>query len=388
MAIELRTVRSTADKAEVYRLRYGVFVAEEQRFHLTMDHIFDRYDSFEETSNYLAFSGSEAVAGIRLVLDGPAGLPAEHAFDFGPLRRTLTGGCATVGWFCIRKAFRRHPGLVVSLIQMCFRRMRQAPARHVLAVVHPPALPLMQRLVGARPLSPAIQDHALGVPIVPVHVDLENLPPGSRERLVDPEERPFDESSLRRLYRRNEVIFRRGEAGGEVFQVLRGVVRVQADAPPTADGVEAADSHLLMGPGQCFGELSALDGRPRSASLVAHSEDVDLMVWPRSAILEQLRVNPERALHLCRMLASRLRGLMDGPTDPSTALAARLLVGAAGKENQPVDARWLAGQCGLDRRSLRSMVLPWAQDRLIAADDEQAHIWVIDRGRLAQQVQI
>ncbi|MBI5062878.1 MAG: GNAT family N-acetyltransferase, partial [Desulfatitalea sp.] len=200
MAIELRTVRSTADKAAVYRLRYRVFVEEEQRFHLTMDHIFDRFDSFEETSNFLAFDGGEAVAGIRLVLDGPAGLPAGHAFDFEPLRRTLTGGCATVGWFCIRKAYRRHPGLVVSLIQMCFRQMRQHNARHVLAVVHPPALALMQRLVGARPLAPQFEDHALGVPIVPVHVDLENLPPGSRERLVDPEEQPFEDARERRLY--------------------------------------------------------------------------------------------------------------------------------------------------------------------------------------------
>jgi CRP-like cAMP-binding protein len=386
MTIELRTVHSTADKAEVYRLRYQVFVEEEQRFHLTLDHIFDRFDSFGETSNFLAFDDGRAVAGIRVVLDGPAGLPAEQAFDFQPLRRTLTGGCATVGWICIRKAYRRHPGLVVSLIQMCFRQMRKHGARHVLAVVHPPALALMQRLVGARPLAPQMQDHGLGVAIVPVHVDLDHLPPGSRERFVDPEERPFEDSGQRRLYRRNEVIFRVGDTGGEVFQVLRGVVRIHNDGRPDDGGSATADTRLLMGPGQFFGELSVLDGRPRSASLVAHSEDVDLMVWPRAEILEQLHDCPERALHLCRLLAARLRAALEGPADTSTALAARLLVGAAGRENQPVDARWLAGQCGLDRQALHSMVLPWAQDRLVAADD--AHIWVIDRGRLAQQLHI
>jgi CRP-like cAMP-binding protein len=386
MSLELRTVRSTAEKADVYRLRYQVFVEEEQRFHLGMDHIFDRFDSFEETSNFLAFDGGEAVAGIRLVLDGPAGLPAEQAFDFQPLRRTLTGGCATVGWFCIRKPYRRHPGLVVSLIQMCFRRMRRHNARHVLAVVHPPALSLMQRLVGARRLAPEIQDHGLGVPIVPVHVDLENLPPGSRERFVDPEEHPFDDSARRCLYRRNEIVFRRGDADGDVFQVLRGVVRLQAGDRPEEGAPPAADSHMLMGPGQFFGELSALDGRPRSASLVAHSEDVDLMVWSREEILAQLRACPERALHLCRVLAARLRAATEGGVDAPASLAARLLVGAAGRENQPVDARWLAGQCGLDRQALSAMVRPWAQDRMVAADD--AHIWVIDRGRLAQQVRI
>jgi len=387
MAIELRTVRSTADKAEVYRLRYKVFVTEEQRFHLTMDHIFDRFDSFEETGNFLAMEGGEAVAGIRLVLDGPAGLPAGHAFDFEPLRRTLTGGCATVGWFCIRKAYRRHPGLVVSLIQMCFRRMRGHGARHVLAVVHPPALALLRRLVGAQALAPEFEDPSLGVPIVPVHVDLENLPPGSRERFVDPEERLFADSGQRRLYRKNEVIFLRGDNGGEVFQVMRGVVRIQSDGYPVDAGV--AHTGALMGPGQFFGELSVLDGRPRSATLSAHSEDVDLMVWQREAILDQLRNSPECALHLCRLLAARLRGLVEGDAvHTSAALAARLLVGAAGKQNQPVDTRWLAGQCGLDRQSLSSMVLPWAQERMIAADDTQAHIWVIDRGRLAEQVRI
>ena len=76
------------------------------------------------------------------------------------------------------------------------------------------------------------------------------------------------------------------------------------------------------------------------------------------------------------------------PPLESMGLAARLLVGAAGKENQPVDARWLAGQCGLDRQSLTSMVLPWAEARLIASDAQQQHIWVIDRGQLARQVQI
>jgi CRP-like cAMP-binding protein len=389
MAIDLRTVRSTADKAEVYRLRHKVFVAEEQRFHLTMDHIYDRFDSFEETSNFLALDAGEAVAGVRLVLDGPAGLPAQHAFDFEPLRRTLTGGCATVGWFCIRKAYRRHPGLVVSLIQMCFRQMRSHGGRHVLAVVHPPVLALMQRLVGARPLAPQFEDHALGVPIVPVHVDLENLPPGSRERFVDPEERLFEDSCTRRLYRKNQVIFLRGDDGGEVFQVLRGVVRIQPEGYPLDAGGGAAYPGLLLGPGQFFGELSALDGRTRSGTLVAHSEDVDLMVWSREAILDQLQASPECALRLCRMLAARLRGLVEGVSaNNSEALAARLLVGAAGRQNQPVDARWLAGQCGLDRQSLSSMVLPWAQERMIAADDTQAHIWVIDRGRLAEQVWI
>ncbi|MFZ1985920.1 MAG: cyclic nucleotide-binding domain-containing protein [Desulfatitalea sp.] len=386
MAIQLKMVRTTADKANVYQLRHRVFIEEEQRFDIFTDHIFDRFDSFEETTNMLAFSDNAPVAGIRVILDGPAGFPVLQAFDFEPLRRTLTGGCASVGWFCISKPFRRNPGLVVSLIQMCFRQMRKHQARHVLAVVYPPAMAFMKRLLGAQALGPEIEDPHLKVGIIPVHVDLENLPTGSRERFVDPPEHLFEDSVDRRLYRKNEVIIARGEMGTEVFQVLRGVVRVEGNGSSVA---ATGNTPLLMGPGQIFGELAALDGRERTSTIMAHSEDVDVMVWDNNAIMDQLRVSPERMLSLYKLMADRMRRTLDGGTaNPSTALAARLLVGASGHTNQPVDARWLAGQCGLDHQSLTNMVMPWAQDHLIESDPLHQHIWVLDRSRLSQCVQM
>jgi CRP-like cAMP-binding protein len=398
MAIQLKIVRSSADKAQVYRLRYLVFIEEENRFDIPTDHIYDRFDSFEETTNILALKDGEPVAGIRVIMDGPIGLPVQHAFNFEPLRRTLTGGCASIGWFCVRKAFRRHPGLVVSLIQMCFRHMRKHNARHVLALLHPPFLSYLKRLVGAQALSPEFMDPHLKVGIVPVHVDLENLPPGSRERFVDPPEHLFEDSTQRRLYRRKEVIFTRGDSGNEVFQVMRGVVRAESHAhSPTGNGNGNGNGGngdgrenlpVLIGPGQIFGEVSALDGRGRTVTAVTHSEDVDLMVWDNTAVMDQLLASPERMLGLYRVMADRLRRTLNGSDiSSSTALAARLLVGASG-QNNPVDVRWLAGQCGLDRRSLTGIVMPWAEDRLVEADDGQERIWVVDRKRLAHRFQM
>lgn len=391
MSIQLKAAQSTVEKADVYQLRYKVFIEEEQRFDLSTEHIYDRFDSFNETSNFLAYSDNEPVAGIRLVLDNPIGLPAEEAFDFGPLKATLTGGFATVGWFCIRKQFRRHPGLVVSLIQMCFRKMRQQGARHVLAIMHPPALPLLSRLVGATPLGPEIEDHALGVGIIPVHVDLENLPSGSRERFMDPDEHLFEDSAERRLFRRNETIVSHGDDDEFVYQIMRGVVRAQD--PDIVNGKFGEKGNgtpgLLLGPGQVFGELSALDGGVSTQTMVAHSEDVDVMVWPRNMFMEQMYGSPERMMELCRVMARKVRSTFEVPeTDPSTVLAARLLMGASGRGSRPVDARWLAGQCGLDRKSLTRVVLPWEEDRVIEADEKHKSIWVIDGGRLAREARL
>jgi len=392
MSIQLKIARSTVEKDQVYQLRSKVFIEEEKRFDLSTEHIYDRFDSFNETSNFLAFSDNSPVAGIRLVLDNPVGLPAEEAFDFGPLRQSLSGGCATVGWFCIRKQFRRHPGLVVSLIQMCFRKMRQHGARHVLAVMYPPALPLLSRLVGAQPLGPEIMDHALGVGIVPVHVDLENLPMGSRERFLDPDEHLFEDSAERRLFRRDETIVSHGDSDHHVYQIMRGVVRAHRPVEGAHRSAGSEDKEaftLLLGPGQIFGELSALDGRGANQTMVAHSEDVDVMVWPRQSFTDQMYASPERMMRLCRMMAESLRRTYEQPeADPSAALAARLLVGASGQGRRPVDARWLAGQCGLDRQTFTRVVLPWEAEHVIEADEKNKRIWVIDGGRLAREARL
>ncbi len=344
MSLQLKVARSTWEKEQVYQLRSKVFIEEERRFDLSDKHIFDRFDSFAETSNFLAFDGDTPVAGIRLVLDNPVGLPAEEAFDFGPLRRSLRGGCATVGWFCISRRFRRHPGLVVSLIQMCFRKMRQHGARHVLAVMHPPALPLLARLIGARPLGPEIMDHALGVGIIPVHVDLEDLPDSNRKRFSDPDEHLFDDSAERRLFRKDETIVAGGDEDAHVYQIIRGVVRVQgrSESMDTAGSKEQAADEMQLGPGQLFGVLSALDGRGMARTLVAHSEDVDVMVWPRQSFIDQMYASPERMMWLCRIMSQRVRCTYDPMFETpaatlSEALTASVLIDATVEHRRPME---------------------------------------------------
>jgi CRP-like cAMP-binding protein len=61
-----------------------------------------------------------------------------------------------------------------------------------------------------------------------------------------------------------------------------------------------------LGPGECFGEMSLLDGRPRSANVVAMDDSV-MLVLTREAFAEHLRSHPQTALNLLGDLARRLR---------------------------------------------------------------------------------
>ena len=66
-----------------------------------------------------------------------------------------------------------------------------------------------------------------------------------------------------REYRRGAWIFVEGDPPGPALAVIEGEVRVEA----TREGF--AVELGLFGVGSLFGELSAIDGRPRSASAIA-----------------------------------------------------------------------------------------------------------------------
>jgi len=94
----------------------------------------------------------------------------------------------------------------------------------------------------------------------------------------------------------DRVIARQGEIGTGFFVVVDGLVRV------VRDGEELA----VLGPGEFFGELSVLDGKPRIAQVVTVTDTrcLALATWDFEAAL---LANPSLALAILRGLAERLR---------------------------------------------------------------------------------
>ena len=104
-----------------------------------------------------------------------------------------------------------------------------------------------------------------------------------------------------RRYRRGQMIFQRGDDGSALMAVLRGRVRISS---VSADGKELTLN--VISPGEIFGEIALLDGKPRSADATAIEETL-LLVVERRQFLPFLRQNEDLFLRLLSVLCSRLR---------------------------------------------------------------------------------
>jgi CRP/FNR family cyclic AMP-dependent transcriptional regulator len=115
-----------------------------------------------------------------------------------------------------------------------------------------------------------------------------------------------------RSYARDQQVIDQDGGGRDVHFVARGRVRVTIFA---ASGQEVAFRDL--GEGKSFGELSAIDGLSRSASVVA-LEPTWIAALSRERFLSVLRQHPSVTEQLLRQLASLIRNLTDRVVDYST----------------------------------------------------------------------
>lgn len=101
--------------------------------------------------------------------------------------------------------------------------------------------------------------------------------------------------------RAGQVILSSGGETRELYLVLEGSVRIALFA---LSGREVAIRE--MGAGELFGELAAIDGLARSATVVA-SSDAKLAVISTAAFFNALEQHPQMALWLLRRFAAMVR---------------------------------------------------------------------------------
>ncbi|PYM03502.1 MAG: hypothetical protein DMD82_16770 [Candidatus Rokuibacteriota bacterium] len=92
------------------------------------------------------------------------------------------------------------------------------------------------------------------------------------------------------------VLMRAGEPGREFFFILDGSARVEVSPRKRA----------RLGPGEFFGEMSLLDGQPRSATVVAETP-LRLLVINGRHFWPLLKEVPELAQSIMATLSRRLR---------------------------------------------------------------------------------
>ncbi|NOY38777.1 MAG: Crp/Fnr family transcriptional regulator [Nitrospirae bacterium] len=102
-------------------------------------------------------------------------------------------------------------------------------------------------------------------------------------------------------FRAGETVFYQTDKSTDMYIILEGKVKVTLLS-------EEGDEFVLtdLNPGDFFGEMSLIDGNPRSASVTAE-EDSIFAVLERNRFLDAIKEDPEIAIDLLKSLVQRLR---------------------------------------------------------------------------------
>ena len=108
-----------------------------------------------------------------------------------------------------------------------------------------------------------------------------------------------------KIFNQGEIIFEEGSIGNSMMIITSGEVRVSQ----TSDS-EMEEALIILKEGDVFGEMALIEGLPRSATIIAHT-DVIIFEISRSSFLDYLEKDCKNGilivLKLARILSSRLR---------------------------------------------------------------------------------
>jgi CRP-like cAMP-binding protein len=106
-----------------------------------------------------------------------------------------------------------------------------------------------------------------------------------------------------RVFAKNDVLFREGDMGDSLFQILEGKVGVYLKYS------EPGERKLTeMLPGQYFGELAVINAWPRSSTVVAE-EDLKVLEVSEGELNEFFERDPDKILDIMKQIGLRIREL-------------------------------------------------------------------------------
>ena len=197
-------------------------------------------------------------------------------------------------------------------------------------------------------------------------------------------EQAFRAVATSRRHADGDLIHGRGDPPDGLYYIVRGKVRMS--------GVTPGGRELLLTvleAGSWFGEISLLDGLPRTHDAHA-SGDTELLVVSQEAFDRLIGAQPELLREIIRLLCSRLRLAMRAIEDamllPLPARLAKRLLEAPVADGQGVrlPQEQLARLLATSRQTISGIVKAWERRGWVGVSYGQ--IMVIDREALAALV--
>ncbi|MEZ8222239.1 CRP/FNR family transcriptional regulator, cyclic AMP receptor protein [Candidatus Fervidibacteria bacterium JGI MDM2 JNZ-1-D12] len=169
-----------------------------------------------------------------------------------------------------------------------------------------------------------------------------------------------------RRFRAGDVLCSKGEMSSTLFVLLKGQVMVV--------GVDDEGREVLLNllkPGDFFGELALIDGRPRSADVIAVTDGEALLVR-RSDFMALAERMPSLIWQVMEVIAKRVREADElvmrmAWLNAQERVAWALLEFADSKGQLPqwVNVNILAKRCGLARETASRIVSQWQKEGIL-----------------------
>ena len=184
----------------------------------------------------------------------------------------------------------------------------------------------------------------------------------------------FNNASAVKL-RADATLFQSGDAGDGCYRVEEGLLKVTMMSRAGTERILA-----FLGPGAIVGELSIIDGLPRSASVVA-VRDAVLSFLSRAAFEDFAARHPEIYKSLVTLIAARLREtdavIAAGSFLPLRGRVARTLLELAqdfGQDvgggriviRQKIGQSDLAAMAGIARENVSRILNDWKRRKLVS----------------------
>jgi CRP/FNR family cyclic AMP-dependent transcriptional regulator len=179
----------------------------------------------------------------------------------------------------------------------------------------------------------------------------------------------FGEACQRRALNKHEILFHEGEAGGALYVIVAGRLRVEKLG-------EDGEMHVLgmRTPGDVIGEMSLVDAMPRSAQIVAASA-CKLLVLYQQDFERLILQEPTASLAIMQALSKKVREASDLLTDHrSKAVGDRLRdylrreADESGRVDLGVSQSELAELLGCTREAVNRALQSLAGDGSIVRD--------------------
>ena len=119
-------------------------------------------------------------------------------------------------------------------------------------------------------------------------------------------------------FNKDQVIFRQGEFGRAMYDVLSGEIGIYTD-------YQGADEKQIavIKAGEVFGEMGLIEVYPRSATAVALTDGTVVTELKEDDLRAYLQDKPEKLLQVMRQLSSRIRETTEKYVDVCRAVSDR-----------------------------------------------------------------